>query len=86
LIIYRIRKGGNSTLTKIKIIGNPGKQPVGILKIWLKEALIKFDLSLKEIWVVFFTRGLELEEILSRYGKGYEVLPPQVSSVWIEEF
>lgn len=40
-------------MTKIKIIGDPGKQPIKMIKKWVKNALEKFNLSEQEIWLFF---------------------------------
>jgi len=60
---------GDCTLTKIKIIENPGRQPVGTLKIWLGESLKKLNFFPKEIYFAFFENSQQLETLIQRYGK-----------------
>lgn len=69
------------TLTEIKIIGNPGQQPVEILKTWLEDALKKFEISLDEIWIAFFEKPKELKKYFEKWSKVYEELTLEWRSV-----
>jgi len=64
---------GDCTL-KIKIIGNPGKQPVETLKVWLEESLKKFNLLYPEVWLIFIKNAKQIEKISQKYEKGVKNL------------
>jgi len=56
-------------LTKIKIIGDPGKQPVETIKMWLEVALKKFNLLDQQVYLFFIENPEQLKEILQRYTR-----------------
>lgn len=55
--------------TKIKIIGNPGQQPIDILKTWLEESLKKFNLIYPEIYLIFVENTQQVKRVCQRYTK-----------------
>jgi len=59
-------------LTKITIIGNPGRYRIKVLKKWLEGALKNFEVSSKEILLVFWGNKQELKEVLSKYRKRFK--------------
>jgi len=59
-------------LTSIKIIGDPGKHDVEKIKRWLEDSLKKLNLSLKEIYIVFFGSLRQFQKISKEYLKGTE--------------
>jgi hypothetical protein len=61
-------------LTKIKIIGNPGKQNVDALKKWLEKSLKKFNLFPQEIYFIFIKDIQQLERIYRRFTNIFETL------------
>jgi len=67
-------------LKKIKIIGDPGKQPVDAIKKCLKESLKKLNLSLKDIYLVFIENPQQLKKIAQKYLKGNENILLEISS------
>jgi hypothetical protein len=56
-------------LTKFKIIGNTGQQPVETFKTWLKEYLQRFHLYPEEVYLVFIEKSSQLEWVIQEYMK-----------------
>lgn len=59
-------------MTKIEIIGDPGRYRIKVLKKWLEGALNNFEVSLKEILLIFWGNKQELKEVLQEYRKGFK--------------
>jgi DNA-binding transcriptional ArsR family regulator len=64
-------------LTKIKIIGNPGKQNIEKLKRWLEDSLKKFNLFPEEIYLIFIGNVRQLEAVYQKHGKRFSSLTPE---------
>ena len=61
-------------MTKITIIGNPGKHSVEKIKEWLVESFKKLGLSLEKIHLVFVGDSKQWEKLYQRYIKEVETL------------
>jgi len=75
---------GDSTLTKIKIIGDPGQEEKETAIKWLKNSLKKLEIFEPEIYLAFVKDPQELVKIYKKYIKEFETLPPEKSSRWAE--
>ncbi len=54
-------------MTKITIIGNPGKQPIEILKAWIEKYLAMLNLQKSELWLMFVGNSREMDALLKKY-------------------
>jgi len=72
-------------LTKIKILGNPGKHNVEVVKKWLKEYLNKFNLSPEEIHLVFAKSLQEFIEISKQSYGTPDLREEDTLGLWWEE-
>lgn len=63
-------------MTKIKIIGDPGQQPLETLKEWLEKYLKKFKLFDQEVWLIFIENIRQLKKMMRKYEKEIRELFP----------
>lgn len=72
-------------MTKIRVIGNPGKHDVEIMKVQLAEYLVKLGLSPEEIYLIFIADAKQLKKMFQDFTKiGIEDRGEQMLSVILE--
>lgn len=58
-------------MTKIKIIGDPGKHNVAAIEKWIKKYLDRFNLSFEEIYVAFIKNARHLLTVYRKFQQGF---------------
>jgi hypothetical protein len=65
-------------LTEIKIIGDAGQFDVKLMESQIKKYLRKFDLSPKEIYLVFIENAKQLRKVYQKFGNFKEWSPEEL--------